>query len=69
MRKADGAGKYVFSQILGDTVGQPALFRSIALPMVRDVLEGKNCLLFTYGVTNGGKTYTILVDTCTYRCP
>ena len=26
---------------------------------MRDVLEGRNGLLFTYGVTNSGKTYTI----------
>ena len=27
--------------------------------MVRDVLRGENRLLYTYGVTNSGKTYTI----------
>lgn len=27
--------------------------------MVRDVLHGENRLLYTYGVTNSGKTYTI----------
>ena len=27
--------------------------------MVKELLEGTNCLLFTYGVTNSGKTYTI----------
>jgi hypothetical protein len=61
MRKMDGAGKYTFSRILGDQTSQQELFGCVALPMVRDVLEGRNCLLFTYGVTNAGKTYTILV--------
>ena len=27
--------------------------------MVRDFLEGQNQLLFTYGATSAGKTYTI----------
>ena len=27
--------------------------------MVRDVLRGESRLLYTYGVTNSGKTYTI----------
>lgn len=27
--------------------------------MVTDVLQGENRLLYTYGVTNSGKTYTI----------
>lgn len=27
--------------------------------MVKDVLQGHNRLLYTYGVTNSGKTYTI----------
>ncbi len=29
------------------------------MPLVKDVLEGQSGLLFTYGVTNSGKTYTI----------
>ena len=29
--------------------------------MVQDLLDGYNSLLFTYGVTNSGKTYTVLV--------
>lgn len=27
--------------------------------MVRDVLRGESRLLYTYGVTNSGKTYTV----------
>ena len=26
---------------------------------VKSFIEGQNCLIFTYGVTNSGKTYTI----------
>ncbi len=28
--------------------------------LVRDVLEGQNSLVFTYGITNAGKTFTFL---------
>ena len=59
--KAEGVGKYAFTSILTDDTSQSEMFRSVALPMVRDVIDGKNGLLFTYGVTNAGKTYTILV--------
>lgn len=29
------------------------------MPLVRDLLMGRNGLLFTYGVTGSGKTYTM----------
>ncbi len=29
------------------------------MPTVKAFIEGQNCLIFTYGVTNSGKTYTI----------
>ena len=28
-------------------------------PLIKDALEGQNGLLFAYGVTNSGKTYTM----------
>lgn len=31
--------------------------------MVKDVLQGENRLLYTYGVTNSGKTYTVQGET------
>ena len=36
------------------------MFDGSVSPLVKDVLEGKNSLVFTYGVTNAGKTYTFL---------
>jgi kinesin family protein 23 len=39
---------------------QKDIFEEIALPLVRDLLAGKNGLLFTYGVTGSGKTYSML---------
>ena len=39
---------------------QGAVFDQVGLPLVSDVLQGKNGLLFTYGVTGSGKTHTML---------
>ncbi|GAA5880323.1 hypothetical protein JCM3774_006728 [Rhodotorula dairenensis] len=42
------------------TESQGAFFRSTTLPLVRDFLQkGENCLLFAYGPTGSGKTYTV----------
>ncbi|KPV74208.1 uncharacterized protein RHOBADRAFT_54059 [Rhodotorula graminis WP1] len=39
---------------------QKAFFQSTTLPLVRDFLvKGENCLLFAYGPTSSGKTWTV----------
>ncbi|KAH9891024.1 kinesin-domain-containing protein [Cubamyces lactineus] len=50
---------FTFSHVFPPDTQQPEFFCKTTLPLVRDVLEGRNGLLFTYGVTNSGKTYTI----------
>lgn len=50
---------YTFSHIFPPSTQQPEFFTRTTLPLVKDVLDGQSCLLFTYGVTNSGKTYTI----------
>ncbi|EJF66398.1 kinesin-domain-containing protein [Dichomitus squalens LYAD-421 SS1] len=50
---------YTFSHVFPPETSQSDFFSNTTLPLVRDVLEGQNGLLFTYGVTNSGKTYTI----------
>jgi len=47
--------KYVFDE----ESTQGAVFDRVGLPLVTDVLQGKNGLLFTYGVTGSGKTHTM----------
>ncbi len=37
-------------------------YLSTAQPLVDSLFEGRNCLLFSYGPTNSGKTYTIEGD-------
>jgi len=50
---------YTFSHIFQATTAQSDFFTKTTLPLVRNLLDGQNALLFTYGVTNSGKTYTV----------
>ena len=50
---------YTFSHVFPPTTTQYDFFTKTTLPLVQDVLTGQNGLLFTYGVTNSGKTYTV----------
>ncbi|XP_047677386.1 kinesin-like protein KIF20B isoform X2 [Tachysurus fulvidraco] len=54
------AQRFQFSQVFGADTAQKDLFDGTVRSLVRDVLEGKNSLVFTYGVTNAGKTFTFL---------
>ncbi|XP_068131166.1 kinesin-like protein KIF23 isoform X2 [Hyperolius riggenbachi] len=51
--------QYTFKQVFGTQVTQKYLFDVVAKPLVEDLIRGKNGLLFTYGVTGSGKTYTM----------
>ncbi|XP_031439664.1 kinesin-like protein KIF20A isoform X2 [Clupea harengus] len=51
--------KFSFTQIFGSEVGQAEVFDGTVRSPVQDFLQGKNSLLFSYGVTNAGKTHTI----------
>ncbi|XP_066200339.1 kinesin-like protein KIF20A isoform X1 [Saccopteryx leptura] len=51
--------KFTFSQIFGPEVGQASFFNLTVKEMIKDVLKGQNWLIYTYGVTNSGKTHTI----------
>ncbi|XP_035999071.1 kinesin-like protein KIF20A isoform X1 [Fundulus heteroclitus] len=51
--------KFSFSKIYGPASTQQQLYEGTMKKMVNDVLKGENRLLYTYGVTNSGKTYTI----------
>jgi kinesin family protein 20 len=51
--------KYTFSHLFLPDTTQGEFFTKTTLPLVNDVLSGQNALLFAYGVTNSGKTYTV----------
>ena len=53
--------RYSFSKIFQPSCGQASVFGEVVAPKVKDFLEGQNQLLFTYGATSAGKTYTIQV--------
>ncbi|KAF9786058.1 P-loop containing nucleoside triphosphate hydrolase protein [Thelephora terrestris] len=50
---------YSFSHVFPPATLQSLFFTKTTLPLVQDLLQGQNALLFTYGVTNSGKTYTV----------
>jgi hypothetical protein len=57
---ASTSAEYTFSHVFAPQTPQAEFFTHTTLPLVRDLLlEGQNGLLFAYGVTNSGKTYTM----------
>ena len=58
----NGAGKlthrYTFTKIFQPNTEQSVIFSVMVKPRVKDFLEGRNQLIFTYGATSSGKTYT-----------
>ncbi|KAA0723870.1 Kinesin-like protein KIF20A [Triplophysa tibetana] len=51
--------KFNFTQIFGPSCSQSEFFEGTISSQVQGFLHGKNALVFSYGVTNAGKTYTI----------
>lgn len=54
---------YTFNSIFDEQSTQKSVFDKLALPMVHDLILGKNGLLFAYGVTCSGKTHTMIGET------
>ncbi|XP_030058911.1 kinesin-like protein KIF20B [Microcaecilia unicolor] len=52
------AQKFTFSRVFGPETTQAEFFEGTVRESVKEFLEGQNRLIFTYGVTNAGKTYT-----------
>ncbi|KAK0145109.1 Kinesin-like protein KIF23 [Merluccius polli] len=51
--------QYSFKKVFGVQKSQMEMFEDVAKPLVDDLIHGKNGLLFTYGVTGSGKTFTM----------
>lgn len=47
--------KFTFTKIFGPETTQVDLFEDTLLPSLKDFLDGQNCLVFTYGITNSGE--------------
>ncbi|XP_054838918.1 kinesin-like protein KIF20B [Eublepharis macularius] len=50
--------KFTFSQVFAPETTQEEFFEGTMKQLVQDFLRGRSRLVFTYGVTNSGKTYT-----------
>ncbi|NWS70147.1 KI20B protein, partial [Crotophaga sulcirostris] len=50
--------KFTFSRVFGPEATQEEFFEGTMKQPVQDFIDGYNRLIFTYGVTNAGKTYT-----------
>ncbi|XP_045771069.1 kinesin-like protein KIF23 [Maniola jurtina] len=51
--------KYTFKEVFPPETTQQEVFDKVALPLVEGLVKGKNGLLFAYGVTGSGKTFTM----------
>nr|XP_022309325.1 kinesin-like protein KIF23 isoform X1 [Crassostrea virginica] len=51
--------QFTFQYVFDEYTSQKAVFDYVACPLVDDLIRGKNGLLFTYGITSSGKTYTM----------
>lgn len=58
-RSTGTATSFQFSRIFPPATAQRELFVSTTKPVIKAAFEGKSGLVFAYGVTNSGKTYTI----------
>ncbi|XP_011359894.1 kinesin-like protein KIF20B isoform X1 [Pteropus vampyrus] len=50
--------KFRFSKVFGPETTQKEFFQGCIMQPVKDLLKGQSRLIFTYGLTNSGKTYT-----------
>ncbi|OTF79256.1 kinesin-like protein, partial [Euroglyphus maynei] len=51
--------EYCFDKILDKESNQFDTFKNCTLPLLKDFIVGKNSLVFTFGVTSSGKTFTM----------
>lgn len=51
-----------FKHVFDDKSKQREIYSCVAQPLVENLIRGRNGLLFTYGVTGSGKTYTMTGD-------
>ena len=54
--------QYIFKHVFESNATQQDVFAGVAQPLVENLIRGRNSLLFTYGVTGSGKTYTMTGD-------
>ena len=50
---------FSFRDILDETASQQQVFDTVAAPLLGNFMKGEDVLIFCYGPTNAGKTYTV----------
>lgn len=50
---------FTFDRAFGPLSKQIDVYKSVAQPMIAEVLAGYNCTIFAYGQTGTGKTFTM----------
>jgi kinesin family protein 20 len=56
---SSGCRQYTFNHIFDEDVGQECFYEKSALPLTVRLLRGESSLLFAYGTTNSGKSFTM----------
>ncbi|KAL5969113.1 Kinesin-like protein KIF20A [Taenia solium] len=51
--------EFTFSRVFGEVTTQAEIFKAVAAERVSEFLEGVNGLVFAYGATSSGKTYSL----------
>jgi hypothetical protein len=49
----------LFHHIFDEDDNQETVFEQTTAPLISNVFRGKSCLLFAYGLSGSGKTYTM----------
>ena len=62
LKGSSGLRQFNFNHIFDETVGQENFYKRCALPMTVRALKGESSLLFAYGTTNSGKSFTMRGD-------
>ncbi|GFS29802.1 kinesin-like protein KIF20A [Trichonephila inaurata madagascariensis] len=53
---------FKYTGAFGPESGQFVFFEQTIMDIMQGFIEGQNCLIFNYGITNSGKTYTLQGD-------
>jgi len=61
LKKFNGVSSFTFSRIFDEKSSQKEVFDETCLILIQDIiLKRKSGLIFTYGMTNAGKTFTVV---------
>lgn len=61
LQKCGGISSFTFSKIFNENSSQIEVYESTCQFLIEDLFKNKKGgLIFTYGMTNAGKTYTVV---------